>query len=180
MHVFTAQPLVLVVSLASSKSSSRNMWSPLAITLGCPALARPQTRQKLLWLNPVLRHCVQYVLSLTAFRALASLCPIIILLSADFSAIPALSLQTLVLAWATIPLASSSFKLVIALACLTLSELLSLFTGFLLTLRSTILCPSERFRASSRPSRSSSLALSFGSYLLARSRPRDSLFLVPG
>ncbi len=51
-------------------------WSLLAITLGCPLLCSSSTRQKLLLAHPVLRHCVQYVLScLTVFRRLL-LCPI--------------------------------------------------------------------------------------------------------
>ncbi len=105
-------------------------WSPLAITLGCPvALARPQTRASL-W--PSTLYCViasNTFSCLTVFRRLL-LCPpiIILLISGCLQCLP--SLQTLALARATIPLASSlSLFGYRARLPLRSSELLSLFYG---------------------------------------------------
>ncbi len=75
MHVFTAQ-LAFSLSglLGLSKSSSRNMVTACN-NLGCPAALAlaPRLDKKLLLFNPVLRHCVQYVLScFDGLQALAS------------------------------------------------------------------------------------------------------------
>ncbi len=94
----------------------------------CPVLLVLSTRQSYSWLlNPVLRHCVQYVLScLTVFRRLL-LCPINHhLVISGFSAIPALSQTLLALARATIfSFFLSLFGYRVTSACL-FSELLSL------------------------------------------------------
>ncbi len=138
MHVFTAQlAFSLCGLLGFVKSHSRNMVTACNNSRLSVALARPQTRQKLL-LTPSNPYCViasntSSVLDGLPGRLLLHQL-IIILVIGGFSAIPAPSLQTL---WPctgnNTRLASSSACSVIALAsslAASSQELLSLFTGF--------------------------------------------------
>ncbi len=74
MHVFTAQ-LAFSLWVSPWLRPSRPLeatWSNKPNNSGCPVLARPQTRQSSLGLNPVLRHCVHHPQLLDGLSALVS------------------------------------------------------------------------------------------------------------
>ncbi len=103
-------------------------WSPLYVILGLThVLARPRPRQSFFASTPVLRHCVQYVLScLIGLRGACffALPIIILLISGIFRGHRRYSLASAAITWA-----SSSAYLVIALPASPLSEFLSPFTA---------------------------------------------------
>ncbi len=87
MHVFTAQPCLLVpaVSLAVQVKPLAMVTAINSRLSCCFASSSDSIKSFLLVLNPVLRHCVQYVSLLDGLQALSP-SPIIILLDKGFSA----------------------------------------------------------------------------------------------
>ncbi len=159
------------VSLASSKSSSHNMVTACNNSRLSRCSCSSQTRQSFSRPSavPSLRPIRPQLLD--GLQALVTSLPVIIcLVDCDFPQYLRHHCRRFGAARATIPLALPQLvRLSRWLPLSPLLGLLSLFTGF---------CPNScalrasqglrAFRASSRPSRSSSLALALGSYLLAQ------------